>query len=439
MTDVRRLEPTLLQAYALRALGELLFWAVILQLVAGLYLQSQLAVFGGRILVPNGAPKLLLVVAILGLSGVALWMQRGRIALRHCTLPACIFTCYLAVDLAWLIFASGLTPEAVLLGFNKYFLFFLAIPGAALLAPQLSSRQMNFRLMLLLLPLIAVALAQYIADDPLLPTSSEDESWKIPAAHFFGRTRAFSLFRGVLECGQGMAFFGALLVAHACASRRRHVAWYVLLFALSAAACYATLRRGAYLEFGGAAAAAVAISFRWNFSRWLPWAYLAFGIALASGGALFGPSQEEGVMSSGTLAERQEAWNSALDKWLYRNDESLFLGTGMAQFDSDEQQEVLVDNGFLAVAVQTGLIGLTLWIWVMQALWRDMLATAWRTGSTLAIAVAALLSTWMMRDMFDPLFATYPLYVYLVFWSRDEVAPSSSTSMKPKRQVATCA
>jgi len=443
ITDVRRLEPTRLQTFGLRMMGEFLFWGVILQLIAGLYLQSQLAIFKGRIVVPNGAPKMLLVFAILALAGVVLWTQRGRIALRHSTMPACIFICYLVADMGYLIVASGLPQEAVLLAFNKYFMFFLAIPAATLLAPQLTSRQMNFRLLVLLVPLIAVALAQFIANDPLMPMASEDESWKIPAADFFGHVRAFSLFRGVLECGQGMAFFGALLVAQTCLGSRRHAVWYLILLGLSAAACYATLRRGAYLEFGGATFAALAISFRLRLSLWLPWAYLAFGLALASGGSLLGSS--EGVLSTGTLNERHDAWNSALEMWLYREDASFLFGTGRAQFEPDETHELLVDNGFLAVGVQTGIIGLGLWFWVMQAMWHDMLATAWRTGSTLAVAVAALLSTWMMRDIFDPLYATYPLYVFLVYWSRDEVAPSApvpvvtpSQAPATPRQVPAC-
>jgi hypothetical protein len=50
-------------------------------------------------------------------------------------------------------------------------------------------------------------------------------------------------------------------------------------------------------------------------------------------------------------------------------------------------------------------------------LFKDLLGTAWRTRCSIAIAAAALLSTWMMRDVFDPIFSLYPLYAYLVFWS----------------------
>jgi hypothetical protein len=122
-------------------------------------------------------------------------------------------------------------------------------------------------------------------------------------------------------------------------------------------------------------------------------------------------------MSWESLAERHEAWTSVLDKWLLREDLSLFFGTGLAQIESDDIEYFLVDNGFLAVGAQLGLVGLALWCWVMQALWRDVLGAAWKSGRILPIAVAALLSTWMMRAMFDPLFSLYPLYAFLVWWT----------------------
>lgn len=411
--------------FGLRALGELLFWLIILQLIAGLFLQTQLAMFS-RIVIPNGVPKLLTVMGLMALGVGSVYLQRGQIAVRPSFFPASIFACYLVADLAWLITTSDLPVGAILFGFNKYFLFFAALPAAALLRPRLSAQQMNTRLVMLLIPTALVALAQFATNDPLFPTVVEDESFEIPAVEFFGRVRAFSLFRGVLECGQMMAFFGALMLARLLTERRQRTLATVVLLLLTAAACAVTFRRGAYLEYAAAVAAVVAIARGWSVSRWLPWIYLALAITVACAGPIIG-SATGGMMSSDSLNERHAAWDTALDKWLLREDASLLVGTGLAQtsllgtglsqIESHEVEYFLVDNGFLAVGAQLGLIGLVLWCWVMQSLFRDMLSTAWRTHSTLAIAVAALLSTWMMRDMFDPIFSLYPLYAYLVFWS----------------------
>lgn len=411
-----------------RLVGESLFWMVIVQLIAGIYLQSQLAVFN-RIVLPNGAIKLLLLAALLGTAGVSVLVARGQMAYRRSLLPAGIFVCYLAADLAWLTLSSSMPLGALLFGFNKYFLFFAALPAAALLRPHLTERQMKFRLIALLVPAALLALAQFALNDPIFPTVVEDESFEIPAVEFFGRIRAFSIFRGVLECGQGMAFFGAMMVAQLCTQReRRFTAW--LLLALSAAACFVTFRRGAYLEYGAAVLSAVAIARQWSITRWLPWLYLVMAIGLASAGTVLGSIQGEGMLSSASLSERHEAWSMAFEQWIMRQDASLLVGTGLAQtsllgtglsqIESHEVEYFLVDNGFLAVGAQVGIIGLVLWFWVMQSLWRDMLDTSWLTGSTLAIGVAALLSTWMMRDVFDPLFALYPLYAFLVFWTIPE-------------------
>ncbi len=423
-----------LREFALRALGEVLFWLIVVQLVTGLYLQSQLALFDGRIILPNGVPKLLLVAGIVSLGIAVAVLAHGRIALRPCMFPASIFACYLGADMAWLAATSKLPIGALLFGFNKYFLFFAAIPAAALLRPRMTARQMNARFLFLLVPLAAVSLAQFLTNDALLPTSTEDNAFTIDAVDFYGQIRAFSLFRGVLECGQGMAFFGALLIARLCTPARQHATRDTILLALAVAASLVTFRRGAYMEFGAAGLSAVAIARGWSISRWLPWIYFAVAIALASAGTVLGSVQGETVLSSESLAERHEAWNTALDKWLLREDPSVLLGTGLAQtsllgtglaqIESDEVDYFLVDNGFLAVGAQLGLVGLGLWCWVMHSLWSDTLASAWRTRSTLAIAVAALLSTWMMRDMFDPLFSLYPLYAFLVFWTDHDFAPA---------------
>jgi hypothetical protein len=429
----------------LRVMGEVLFWGVMLQLVAGIYLQAQLALLQ-RVVIPNAAPKLLLVGLVVSLAAAALFLQRGQIRLRPSFLPAAVFACYLVADLAWLVISSEQPLGALLFGFNKYFLFFAAIPAAALLRPRISARQMNVRLMLLFVPSVAVAIAQFALNDPLLPTRALDNSFEIPAVEFFGRVRAFSLFRGVMEFGQGLAFFGALLIAQLLVGGRRG-RWAIgLMLLLTTVACVATLRRGAYMECGAAAISAVAICGRWRTTTWLPWIYLAIAVGLSAVGPMVGSTRVEGMLSSTSLAERRGAWQSVLDHWMEHPDASMFLGTGMAQtsslgtglshLDAEQVDYLLVDNGFLAVTVQLGLVGVVLWFWAMQALWRDMLGTAWNTGKPLAIGVAALLSTWMMRDVFDPLFALYPLYAFLVFWMGPE--EERSARAEPARQEALC-
>jgi len=419
---------TPISGFARRCLGELLFWLVVLQIISGIFLQGQLALLGGRVLIPGGVPKMGLAVLIVLCAAGAIVAQRGRVAWSHCILPASLFACYLAADLAWLLEASRLPAGAVLLGFNKYFLYFAVLPFAVLLRPGISEARITTRLLWMLLPLVALAAAQFVLNDPILAVASEDEKFEIPAVDFYGQIRAFSLFRGVLDCGQGMAFFGGLLVARICAKPRFVVINFVLLLA-TAACCAVTFRRGAYLEYAATTGAAFAISRRWPITGWLPWVYGGAAVALASAGTLISSSQ--GVLSSETLTERHDAWNMALETWLHREDASLWFGTGLAQIESTDIEPHLVDNGFLSVASQLGLVGLALWCWLMHSMWRDALHFAWTKRSTFAVAVAALLSTWMMRNVFDPVFALYPLYVYLLFWSQPAETKATATRPAP--------
>lgn len=428
-------QPVALGGLARRALAEVLFWLVVLQLISGIFLQSQLAVFGGRVVVPGGVPKLLLAVLIVFCAAATLLVRQGRINWSHCILPATLFGCYLAADFSWLAEASGLPLPQVAMGFNKYFLYFAVIPLAVLLRPGLDDRRMGTRLLWMLVPLAGLGLAQFLLNDPILPIASEDGKFEIPAPDFFGQIRAFSLFRGVLDCGQGMAFFGGLLLARLLAHPRRAI-WNFLLLLATAACVVVTFRRGAYLEFGATAVAAVAISRRWSLAGWLPWIFGGAAVALAIVGTMISATNSQGVFSSETLSERHEAWNIALEMWLHREDASLWFGTGLAQVDSPDIEPFLVDNGFLSVAAELGLVGLALWCWLMHALWRDVLAMAWSTRGSLAIGAAALLSTWMMRNVFDPMFSLYPLYVFLVFWSQPAIRPTQATTSE--RQLSPC-
>jgi hypothetical protein len=282
---------------------------------------------------------------------------------------------------------------------------------------------------------VALGMVQFLANDPILPIASGDEKFTIPAIDFYGQVRAFSLFRGVLDCGQGMAFFGGLLLARLLAQPRQAV-WNFLLLLATAACAAVTFRRGAYLEFGATAVTTLAISRRWSLTGWLPWIYGGGAVALAIVGTMLSGAASQGVLSSETLSERRDAWNMVLEMWLHREDASLWFGTGLAQIDAPDVEQFLVDNGFLSVAAELGLVGLALWCWLMHSLWRDVLAMAWSTRGSLAIAATALLSTWMMRNVFDPVFALYPLYVFLVFWTQPAASPIKVPATQ--RQLSPC-
>ena len=51
-------------------------------------------------------PKLFLVLNIVLLAAGAVALNRGRIPLRPCMFPACLFSLYLVADLAWLLASS---------------------------------------------------------------------------------------------------------------------------------------------------------------------------------------------------------------------------------------------------------------------------------------------------------------------------------------------
>ena len=89
----------------------------------GIYLQSQMAVFGGRIVLPNLAPKLLAGRDRRALGRRAAAGPRGTESAGPVFLPSAILACYLLADAAYLTIAGDASQQALLFGINKYYLF----------------------------------------------------------------------------------------------------------------------------------------------------------------------------------------------------------------------------------------------------------------------------------------------------------------------------
>ena len=79
--------PAWLGRFGLVCQRELLFWQVIVQLVGGIYLQSQMAVYGGRVVVPNLIPKLVLFAYVMLSAAAFLLVRRGHVSARPFSFP----------------------------------------------------------------------------------------------------------------------------------------------------------------------------------------------------------------------------------------------------------------------------------------------------------------------------------------------------------------
>jgi hypothetical protein len=64
------------------------------------------------------------------------------------------------------------------------------------------------------------------------------------------------------------------------------------------------------------------------------------------------------------------------------------------------ESTVLIDNVFIAVGVQVGLVGVVVWIAVMWAVWLFLLREAVRRDDALGWAIAAVWATWPLSLMF---------------------------------------
>lgn len=410
----------------------LLLW--FLMEIRNLAAQTQIAFFGGTLL----APAVVFKVALLLTLVLAAFTARGRLRTSKMLIVWAIFVVYLLFHMIYLAVRFSYPLDYIIFNYNTYFFHLLILPLMFTLRGSISERTIVFWLMFLFVPLAVLGVAQAILNDTIIPTESADVLYGVNQVYREGATRAISLFSSASEFGDYITLVGALGVVLLLGRGWNTKLIGSIFIALVAAAGIATLTRGTYMQIPMAMGTAyLLVCYKGAIvNRLLLFLPIIYGLVSAFvvfvlPFSLAASRPDSSILSEESILTRYQLWSQATEVLLGDDAVTTSLGTGLVQnprfsdvvefgelaalFRTVESAEYFqVDNGFLAVWINVGLLGLLLWLALMWMLWRYVLSAAIAYNSTLAVAVAAAWSTWIATSMFSNNLSAYSSLVLLL-------------------------
>lgn len=370
--------------------------------------QMQMAIFGNYVLFGMWPLHLL----YLGAAGYAL-LRRGPPELPGALGSTwAAFAAYLAINLLFLEARFPGSFGDLLTTFYRFYFYALTIPLAFVLRGALDSARIQTLLLVLFIPLAALGLRQHFSGDPILPTVATNGTFQVYSWGFMGDVRAFSLFNSGWSFGHFAVLIGVLALwrwwfRHAAAGN-----WLTIALLIAAGICiYYSLTRTVYLV--GTAAVGSALWLRhardkaaFGSVHLIPALLAVVGYMVARGIKdvldLLGV-RNDGIFNSASLEIRQEAWSVWTDIWLDHGLSNALFGAAVTQRDSGQlmsESTVLIDNVFISIGAQIGLLGVLIWIAFMVALWAALLRTARRDDDPMLWAIVSVWATWPLSLMF---------------------------------------
>lgn len=414
----------------------MLWW--LLTIVDSAFQQAQMAVLADNVVLPRWSLDALMLACLAWMLLQRGWQPHVPTALLVAWF---LFGFYLILSLIFLEARFGGVLDELIPTYYRMYFFSMLLPFASALEGSFTQRQMELALLIVALPLAAIGLDQYLQNDPVLPTASIGNTWQVYSWKLEDQVRAFSLFNSGWSFGHFMAFV-AILALLKLVKRSIPTALGLGLFLAFAFCIYICRTRTAYLVAAAALATALLMLViparrRESVLALIPLLWLFVAYMVASGIRdilrLFGIGGDTGVLNSASLDARHEAWAQYFEVWFADPSNALF-GAAITQKDSGQllsESTVLIDNAFIAIGAQIGLLGLVLWLFLFWRTWRFLLAETLRRDDALSWTIAAVWAAWPMSLMFGTSTVFYAALALLAMLSREPQLPPASRRGRP--------
>jgi hypothetical protein len=400
--------------------------------------QMQIALFGGRVPIPNWLFDGLFLVfaASFALRRVAsITLPAGLLA------STTAFAVYLALELIFLTARTDTTALRLITDYYRYYFFLLILPLAFAVEGTIDPDRLLRWTLWAFVPLAAIGIQQYFGGDPILPTESTDGRWQIYAWARMGEVRAFSLFNSGWSFGHYAALAGscAYFTARnpANGAGLRTLSWGLVLASLVCA--YASQTRTVLLVTFATASAVVVIEYARRRDDMTPAILLPVGAALLGFLVANGANwivqlldlRDASLFATGSIDARWASWTLYGGRWLGGSWTELLFGLAIGQQQSGmaySESTVLIDNMVVAIGVQAGLVGVLLWAVMMWKIWRMVLANAQHLDHPLHWGLAAIWAAWPLSLMFCASTVFYGLLAIVSVLSHTVAAPSGQVA-----------
>jgi len=129
-----------------------------------------------------------------------------------------------------------------------------------------------------------------------------------------------------------------------------------------------------------------------------------------------------------SMLQRYAEWAYWL-KTILLSPKSLLFGSGIFQNSLfPATRMVIIDNMFLAVIIQVGIVGLMIILYVIYKVYSILVERYLYSKTPMAIACIALFTTWPIFAMFGTGLNVFPIYAVLPFLFRPDYVGDGKTS-----------
>jgi O-antigen ligase len=380
--------------YLLQWLASICFVSVI---AGGAFPQIQILLLGGHVPITPAIFKALLIVGL----GVAFFARGARCVISLQVALAIVLLLVLGVSTVHILLSSPLPLSDLLLSdFLMYFLLFLGCIVAAV-PMEVPPRLLTKWLLFVFVVSMAIGLAQHFFNAKIISTDSQDGNFSVQAWNFYGQVRAFALFPSPMDFGFFCALIGNFGVVLAVRRHRRLAGWSIAM--LAGLGCYTSLTRAAQICYivGLPIAFILGTGRPKILVRLLPVCALATAIIVFSYGLTRMSQSNKGeITSSETFSIRISEWNHYLAQYREMSFANQVIGSGMVEQGGAgrvkhlaNEGSMIMDNTYLALLINTGVIGLAVVLALYAAAWSVVAAKTAGEGSTLMVATAATFAT----------------------------------------------
>ena len=384
-------------------LGYILLLVLLLSMIDGLMPQTEMAIFSGHVLIPTVVLKWL-VIAIAGL-GVLIKRKLG-VPIPMLSAWVTLVT-YLLFEAIFFTLSANYSLIYVAYSFESALYFLLLLPLLYTFKETVDERQIATLITWLFVPLAILGIWQSVTNHPILPTISVDQYFQVYSWDFYGRVRAFSLFGSASNFGHFLALVAAMGVAALGQWKGRRKSLAAIGLVLALVATYMTLTRATYVEVLLAVITAALITFfKWRGIRlsllWGVYAGIGLFVAFVAPAIIAGLRGTDHLFADASLLIRYEEWAHYGRIWLNHGMATMLFGTGLMQSSRFAfTRKVVIDNAWLSLLFQFGLIGFLIILAFIWQLWKTLVnGLQAHPQSILTIGVVSACSTFPFTSIF---------------------------------------
>jgi hypothetical protein len=390
---------------------------LLLSVIDGLMPQAEMALFAGHVLIPAVVLKwLVIVIAVLGV----LIKRKLGTSIPMLYAWATLVT-YLLFEALFFTLTTNYSPQYIVYSFEATLYFLLLLPLLYSFKETLEERQISTVITWLFVPLVLLGIWQGATNHPILPTISVDQYFQVYSWDFYGRVRAFSLFGSASNFGHFLALMAAMSVAALGQWNGFRKSLAAMGLAMALIATYMTLTRATYVEVLLAMSTATLITFfKWRGIRlsllWGVYASIGLFVTFVAPAIIAGLRGTDHLLADASLLIRYEEWAHYGGIWLNHGIATMLFGTGLMQSSRFAvTRQVIIDNVWLSLLFQFGLVGFIIVLVFIWQLWKTLLGgLQTHQRSILTIGVVSACSTFPFTSIFG--ITTLDYFLLFIIW-----------------------